>query len=53
MKCKKCGEEINLVIFGMPEDICYGCGTGEEKEEVAERNLKLAKKKYNIEENDK
>lgn len=25
MKCEKCGEEINLTIFGTPNDICWGC----------------------------
>ena len=42
MKCKKCGEEINLIIFGMPEDICFGCLSKdeEEKEKVLEKNVK-------------
>lgn len=31
MKCKRCGEEINLMIVGMPKDICYGCLTKDEK----------------------
>jgi hypothetical protein len=50
MKCKLCGEEINLVIFGMSEDVCYGCTTEEEKDDVAEKNLNLTIKKYKIEE---
>lgn len=43
-KCKKCGEEINLVIFGMPDDICYSCLTGEEKDDVVEKNIELTKR---------
>ena len=48
MKCKKCGEEINLVIFGMPEDVCYGCAIDKKKDEVVEKNFELAKKKYKV-----
>jgi len=50
MICKKCGEEINLVIFGMSEDVCYGCTSDEEKDKATAQNLKLAKKKYKIKE---
>ena len=45
MKCKVCGEEINLVIFGMPEGVCYDCITDEEKDKVIEKNIKLVKDK--------
>ena len=33
MKCKKCGEEINLTVFGAPPNICWDCLNKEEKEE--------------------
>jgi hypothetical protein len=32
MKCKKCGEDINLIICGAPNDICWGCLSDEERE---------------------
>ena len=38
-KCKKCGKEINLVIFGMPEDLCWGCASKKEQIEVIEKNI--------------
>lgn len=37
MKCKVCGDEINLTIFGMPEDICWRCL--EDKKEVLDKNI--------------
>lgn len=39
--CKKCGEEINLTIFGLPEDICWGCANKEQKNITTEKNLKM------------
>jgi len=41
-KCKICGEEINLFVFGKPDDICFGCLTNEEKDILAKKNLELA-----------
>jgi len=38
-KCIKCGEEINLTIFGCSEEICWGCLNKTEKEKVIENNL--------------
>lgn len=39
MNCKKCGHPINLHIFGMPEDICFGCY--DNKDEIVEKNIKV------------
>ena len=40
MKCKRCEEEINLVIFDMPnDDVCYGCLTPEERDNIIEKNI--------------
>lgn len=39
MKCKECGKEINLQIFGMPPDICWGCLNKEGKDEVLDINI--------------
>jgi len=50
MKCKKCGEKINLSVWGMPNDICYGCLSDGEREKVVKANIELTKKKM---ENDK
>lgn len=44
MKCKKCGKEINLSFFGLPDDICYGCATSKEKDEMIEKNIKTLKR---------
>lgn len=38
MKCKKCGNKINLTVFGMPNDICWGCLQEPEKEVVLDKN---------------
>jgi hypothetical protein len=47
MKCKICNEEINLIIFGAPEDICYGCLSSEQKNEIVKLNVKeLKNEKY-------
>lgn len=37
MKCKFCEEEINLQIWGLPDDICWSCS---EQNEVVIRNLR-------------
>ena len=42
-KCKVCGDDINLTIFGMPNDICWGCLQEKEKEEVLDENVKNRK----------
>jgi len=39
MRCKKCGNVINLTIFGMPDDICWGC-VGNGKNEILNKNIK-------------
>ena len=39
MKCKVCNEEINLSIFGMPDDVCWGCFTDDKKMEVVSKNV--------------
>ena len=31
MKCKKCNEEINVHVFGQPDDICWACVSDKEK----------------------
>jgi hypothetical protein len=45
MKCKVCKEEINLTVFGMPNDICWGCLQDEQKKEVIYENVKVKIKK--------
>jgi hypothetical protein len=40
MICKKCGEKINMIIFGLPDDICWGCLQEEQKEIVILQNIK-------------
>ena len=47
MKCKICGEPINFSVFGMPDDICYGCLRGTKKEEVLNNNVKYSWKDCN------
>ena len=39
MKCKVCKEDINLTIFGLPNDICWGCSQNEEKQETLNKSL--------------
>ena len=39
--CKTCGCEINMIIFGMPDDECYGCLTDPEKMALAEKNVDI------------
>jgi hypothetical protein len=39
MKCKECGKEINLQIFDMPPDICWGCFNQEGKNKVLNTNI--------------
>lgn len=43
-KCKICGEKINLVIFGCPKDICWGCLNKQEKKNIVENNVNISKK---------
>lgn len=43
MKCKVCSDEINLTIFGMPDDICLGCAQKDQKEEVLISNINIKK----------
>ena len=45
MKCKNCGEEINLVIFGCPEDLCWNCIQEIERKIVLDQNIEFAKSK--------
>jgi hypothetical protein len=40
MKCKICNDEINLSIFLLPKDTCYGCASKETKKEVLNANIK-------------
>ena len=47
MKCKYCKEEINLTIFGMPEDTCWGCLVEKKKEKIVDKNV-VEKKKTKI-----
>lgn len=42
MKCKRCGNEINLEIFGMPHDLCYGCLTVGENDAIVRLNAGIA-----------
>jgi len=46
MKCKKCNKEINLHILGAPEDICYGCLSETEKDEIAEIGVRNYSSNY-------
>ncbi len=41
-KCKVCKETINLTIFGMPNDICWGCF--QDKQEVLNKNINIKNK---------
>ena len=36
-------EEINLTIFGMPNDICWGCLQEPQKKEIISENVKKSK----------
>lgn len=44
MKCKKCGDEINLTVFGAPNDICWDCLKKSEKKVALDKNIKKLKK---------
>ena len=44
-KCKICEEEINMVVFGSPDDICWGCLNREDKDKVVGVNIKSTKTK--------
>lgn len=44
MKCKFCEEEINLHIFGAPDDICFGCLTVQEKDQIVEDHASSIRK---------
>jgi hypothetical protein len=44
-KCKYCKEEINLRVFGSPDDVCYGCLSKPEIDKVLNDNIKLKDKK--------
>ena len=39
MKCKYCGDNINLKVFGLPDDMCWGCTQLSEKDRVLKINL--------------
>lgn len=44
-KCVRCADPINLQVFGMPDDICFGCynkkgDLGKFKDEIIEKNVK-------------
>ena len=39
--CKKCGEPINLIVFGVTDDICYGCLTSKDKKDVINENINI------------
>lgn len=45
MNCKKCGEDITFYVFGMPDDICYGCLTSKEKSEVVGINVGITRER--------
>jgi hypothetical protein len=38
MKCKECGDVINLTVAGLPPNICWGCY--ENKVEITQLNLR-------------
>ena len=40
MKCKECGNEINLTVFGIPNDVCWGCLQEPEKKVALDKNIK-------------
>ena len=44
-KCKICKEEIMMVVFGSPDDICWGCLNKEDKDKVVDVNIKVEKRK--------
>lgn len=44
MECKYCGAKINLSIFGMPDDVCWGCMEDDGKEDVLQKNVKVKPK---------
>ncbi len=43
-KCKKCKEEINLIVLGIPDDICWGCSNPETKDKCIDTNIELKQK---------
>lgn len=45
MKCKICQQEINMHIFGMPDDLCWGCANDQTKDQVVENQLDILKSK--------
>ncbi len=44
MKCKYCHEEINLTIYGLPDDICWGCADKETRFDALEVNTNNSEK---------
>jgi hypothetical protein len=37
--CKRCNEKITMEIYGLSNDICYGCLSDSEKSELLDINL--------------
>lgn len=48
MKCKECGNEINLNVFGSPDDICWDCLNKSDKDNILNTNIGIAPKKTTI-----
>lgn len=40
MKCKYCGDNINLTMFDALDDVCWGCMEDEGKDIVLSKNIK-------------
>jgi len=34
MICRVCGNEVNLTITGLPDDLCWGCASKDDKDDV-------------------
>lgn len=46
MRCKICNEEINLSVFGAPDDICYGCISDSTKKEVVDKAISATQEEF-------
>lgn len=42
-KCKYCGDAINLTIAFMPEDVCWGCFSKDQKNEIIKNQFESDK----------
>lgn len=38
-KCTRCGEVISTHVFGLPDGLCWGCCTSEERDEALNKNV--------------